>query len=142
VRKGADETSNLASMTTATGLNLAVSANTAYTFSYYVLFQTAAVNTGIGLAVTTPAGATVQYTAVIPVAADGTAAARLGWGTFSGDTILGTGVEAANTTYVAHIYGVVHTGATAGNLSVQYRSELAGTNVTLKTDSWGALEVG
>jgi hypothetical protein len=127
---------------TASGLTLAVAANTTYTFSYYILFQSAATTTGMGLAVNTPAGATISYTAVIPTALDGTAASWTGWGTSASDTVLATATPAINTTYVAHIYGVVANGANAGNLSLQYRSEVSGSTVTVKASSWGALEVG
>jgi hypothetical protein len=64
-----------------------------------------------------------------------------GWGTSSDDPVQGTGVQTANTTYVAHIYGVVTNGVNAGNLTLRYRSE-TGTSVTVKANSWGALEVG
>jgi hypothetical protein len=122
-------------------LNLAVAANTTYTFSYYVLFQSANVNCGIGLALTGPAGGTISYTAAVPVALDGTGAMYFGWGTAYDDTVLGTGVQATGTTYVAHVYGVIANGATAGNLTLRYRSE-TGPSVTVKANSWGALEVG
>jgi hypothetical protein len=128
----------------ATGLNLPVAANTAYTFSYYILFQRAASTIGIGLAITGPAGPTaVSYDVQIPNGTDGTSALFSGWGTSYDDTVLGTAVQTASTTYVAHIFGVVHTGATAGNLTPRFRTEINNSNVTVKADSWGAaLEVG
>jgi hypothetical protein len=55
--------------------------------------------------------------------------------------VLSTNTPTASTTYVAHIYGVVANGSTAGNLTLRYRSE-TGTSVTIKANSWGALEVG
>jgi hypothetical protein len=129
-------------LATATGLDLPVAANTAYTFSYHVLFQSAAAGTGIGLAVTGPAGGTVAYTVETPLGVDGTAYMFMGAGTAYDDFVLSTAVPAANTTYVAHVYGVIHTAGTAGNLSLRFRSEVGGSTVTVKTDSWGALEVG
>jgi hypothetical protein len=65
-----------------------------------------------------------------------------GWGTAYDDTVLATSTPTVATTYVAHIFGVVHNGATAGNLVLRYRSEVNGSSVTVKADSWGALEVG
>ena len=127
----------------ATGLDLSVAANTAYTFSYYILYQTAATTTGIGLAITGPAGTTtVSYDVQIPAAADATNALYSGWGTAYDDTVLSTTSPVAATTYVARIFGVIHTGATAGSLTPRFRTEVNNSNVTVKADSWGALEVG
>jgi hypothetical protein len=145
VRKPSDDAAYTSTtLTTAAGLNLAMAANTAYTFSYYVLYQSAATTNGIGLAVSGPAGvASVTYTVDIPLTtADGASALFSGWGTAYDDFVLATSTPAIGTTYVAHIYGVVHNGATAGNLVLRYRAEVSGTSVTLKADSWGALEVG
>jgi hypothetical protein len=139
VRKGADESSSSTTLGSTTGLGLAVAANTTYTFEYDVLFQSAALTTGIGLAMTCPAGATINYTVETPAAANGTAAMYSGWGTAADDVVLATGVEAINTTYVAHIYGVLKTGVTAGTLAPRYRTEVNASAVTIKTDSWGAL---
>jgi hypothetical protein len=98
---------------------------------------------GIGLAVGGPAGATtISYDVQIPIGADGTNTLFSGWGTTWDDPVLGTAVQAASTTYVAHIFGVVHTAGTSGNLTPKFRSELNTSSVTVKADSWGALEVG
>jgi hypothetical protein len=120
-----------------------MAANTAYTFSYYVLYQSAATGTGIGLAVSGPASPTsVSYVVQTPLSnTDGTSAIYSGVGTAYDDYVLATATPLANTTFVAHIYGVIQNGATAGNLVLRYRSE-TGTAVTIKADSWGALEVG
>jgi hypothetical protein len=142
VRLGADVTSNSTTLANVTGLALPVSASTAYTFSFYVLYQSAATTTGIGLSVTTPSGS-ISYTVAIPgAAADGLSALWTGWGTFTDDPVISTATPATGTTYVAHVYGVVHTGAGAGNLQLRLRSEVAASTVTVKADSWGALEVG
>src|SRR5207249_1895727 len=94
----------------------------------------------IGLAVTGPAGATViSYTVDIPVAVDGTGALYSGWGTAWDDFVMGTAAPGAATTYLAHIHGVTRTAGTAGNLTPRFRSEVAGTQVTIKAQSWGAL---
>jgi hypothetical protein len=125
----------------ASGLDLALAANTTYSFEYYILFSTAVNTTGIGLGVTGPAGATtVAYTVSIPRAADGTAGLYNGWGTAWDDTSpLGDGVQTANTTYVARIHGVVRTGGTAGNLTPRFRSEVNTSTVRVHDYSWGSL---
>jgi hypothetical protein len=123
-----------------TGLGLSLAANTTYTFDYVVLFQSSALATGIGLALTGPASPSyIDYTVTIPIGADGTGAMYSGWGTTYDDTVLGTAVQAANTTYVARIYGVITTGATAGTLTPRFRSEINGNTVTVKAGSWGSL---
>ena len=116
-----------------------LAASTTYTFDYLVLFQSGAAGTGIGLALTGPASpSSVAYTVTIPIAADATTAMFSGWGTAYDDTVLGTAVQAASTTYVARIYGVITTGVTAGTLTPRFRSE-TGTAVTVKAGSWGSL---
>jgi hypothetical protein len=123
----------------ATGLDLPVAANTTYSFDYYILFQSANTNTGISLALTGPAGpALVSYVVDTPIGADGAGGLFSGWGTAYDDQVVGTAVQAANTTYVARIHGVVRTGATAGNLTPRFRTE-TGTSVSIRTYSWGAL---
>jgi hypothetical protein len=142
VRKiNADDTTTANTLSSATGLNLTLAANTTYSFDYLILYQSSATNTGLGLAVTGPASPNyVSYTVNIPVAADGTGGMFSGWGTAYDDPVVGTGVQAAATTYVARIYGVISTGASGGTLTPRFRSELNGANtLTLKAGSWGAL---
>jgi len=121
-----------------------VAANTTYTFDYYLLVQTAATGTGISLAVAGPAAPTVvSYTVNSPTAAvDGTATIFSGYGTSFGDEVISTGVQAANTTYVARIHGVVRTGAAAGSLTPRFRSEVNNSIVRVMQYSWGAAYEG
>lgn len=105
-----------------------VLAGSTYYFDCYILFQTTTTTTGFALSVRTPAAVGgIFYTAEIPIAADGTGGAFQGWGTSSNDRIVGTGVQAANTTYVASLRGVLMNGANAGDLTVAFSSELNGT---------------
>jgi hypothetical protein len=46
-----------------------------------------------------------------------------------------------NTTYLAHIHGVIQTGAAGGTLLPRFSSENT-TNVTVKAGSWGAVFPG
>jgi len=150
VRKtGADDATTGTALVNATGLDLALAANTTYSFEYYILFQTAATTTGLSVAVNGPASPTlISYTAQVPgeLVGNGGGAPGTGmysdWGTALDDQITATGVQAANTTYVAHVSGVIRTGATAGTLRPRFRSEVNGSAVTIKTYSWGALYSG
>jgi len=150
VRKtNGDDTTTGTALTNATGLDFTLAGSTTYTFDYEILFQTAAATTGISLAVSGPATPTlVSYTAGIPSALLGNGAGDPGsglysdWGTASNDEIVSTGVQAANTTYVARIHGVIRTGASGGTLRPRFRSEVNGSSVAIQTYSWGALYTG
>jgi hypothetical protein len=81
----------------------------------------------------------VSYTVTIPRATDGTAGSFEGWGTAWDDAVVSNGVEAANTTYLARIHGIVNTGANGGTLAPKFRAEAATTAVKVMTNSWGSL---
>lgn len=122
------------------GMSLSVLANTTYFFEIYVLFRTAATTTGIGLGFTLPAGSTPTYTAEIPFAADGAGGAFQGWGTRSGDMILSTGVQEINNDYLAKVYGILRNGPNAGNLTLRYRSEIQGSQATIRAGTYGKFQ--
>lgn len=124
----------------APSLIFAVNANTSYYFDMSILFRSSATGTGIGLSVTVPAAVkAISYAADIPIAADGTAGVHHGQGTVSDDVILGTGVEVANTTYMAKLQGMLLNGANSGNIQLRFRSEVQGSTVTIKAGSFGLL---
>jgi hypothetical protein len=141
VRKtNADDTTTGTALVNTTNLGLTLSANTTYTFNYFILFQSAAANTGIGLAVNGPASPSlISYSVHTPQAGDNTSAMFSGWGTALDDTVLATGTPTANTTFVARIHGVISTGASGGTLLPRFRSELNGTTVRVMAQSWGSL---
>lgn len=122
----------------ATGLSFAVANGTYYAYRFLVLFQTAAITTGIRLSVTHPAATLTAYTALIPAAADAVNALYSGWGTASDDAVVGTGVQAANTTYLATLEGVLLPSA-GGTLQLRFASEVAASAVTVKRGSAGIL---
>jgi hypothetical protein len=108
-----------------------------YKFEYYILFQSALTTTGVVLSMGN-ATATGTVTAIvdIPVAADGTAGAFQGQITSFGDTVIGTGVQANNTNYLARIIGVF-TCTTSGTIYPQFRSEIGLSQVTISVGSRG-----
>jgi hypothetical protein len=146
VRKGdSDNTNNTILLADTSGLGLTLAASTTYSFEYYILFQSAAANTGIQVAINGPASPLVSYTVDIPIAADGAGSQGgtfSGWGTALDDVVAGTAVPTANTTYLARIHGVIQTGGAGGTLLPRFRSETALTNVTVKAGSWGAVYPG
>lgn len=116
-------------------LNYTLTANATYQFDCYIIFQTTTTTTGGAFGMLTPSAPTfIAYTVEIPVAADGTSGQFQGWGTSSGDKVTGTGVQAVNTNYVAHIYGVVIP-SQGGDLVAQAASEFAGNNNNIQSRS-------
>jgi hypothetical protein len=139
VRKGTpDDTTTSITLQDTTGLDLALAANTTYTFEYYILFQTSATTRGISLSLTGPATSVLSYTVSIPRGADGTASVYHGTSTGWDQDMLSDTVEVADTTYVARIAGVVRTTA-AGTLKPRFRSENAAATARVMTYSWGQL---
>lgn len=82
--------------------------------TYYVrcelVFRTTATPVGAGAGLFTTVGSTASASVRIPVAADGTAGAYHGWITTNADSVLGTGVQAANISYLMSLDGVVFAG--------------------------------
>jgi hypothetical protein len=129
-------------LTNATGLSFPVTANTYYHFKFLVVFSTAATTTGIRLSISTPASpAILSATASIPIAADGAGGEFQGWITASDDVVIGTGVQAINTNYMAIVEGTILTGAAAGTVQLRYGSEIAGSGVTIRRASLGQLTI-
>ena len=124
-------------LSNATGLGFSVLSGIPYAYQFQVLFRTPATTTGLGLAVTHPAGVGA-YTAKIPHAADGSDSHWEGHGTASDDPILSTGVQAANTDYLAQVQGVL-TPSSDGTIQLRFRTEVANSRVSLRAGSWGWL---
>lgn len=142
---GSSVTNNLSTATTttspanstttladATGLSFSVTANTTYHITGTIVFQSAATTTGIGLALNAPTGSTVCGTFHHM-----TAATTMGGGGFVGiDTAsqISTGVPTANTNCAANVSAMVRTSSTAGTVQLRFRSEIAGSAVTLRAN--------
>jgi hypothetical protein len=124
----------------AAGLSFAVTAGTYYSFEFVVLFQAAATTTGLRLGLTCPAFSVYSARATIPIAADGVSGESQGWLTTSGDSVLGTGVQAITTTYAATIRGMILPSA-SGTLQVQYATEVSASGVAIKQGSHGIMRV-
>lgn len=110
-----------------------------YVFAFDVLFQGGTTTTGIRLGLTFPAATIVAATAWIPVAANGLDGSFQGWIAASGDSVVGTGVPALNTTYLATIEGTIRATST-GTLQLQYGAEVSTTpGVVVMQESVGVL---
>jgi hypothetical protein len=134
VKVTADQASSVTTLANATGLSFAVAAGTTYRFNGYIVFRTAATTTGLKLAATVPAFTVFAAAVNIPLAADGSGGMWHGWLTSSGDSVTATGVQAANTDYVAVIQGVLIPSA-SGTFQLQFASEVALSAATIRPGS-------
>jgi hypothetical protein len=100
-------------------------ANNNYTFDCKIRFTSNTTTTGLVINMLTTGGQKdIVYTADIPVAADGVSGNFQGFGTFSNDSVIGTGVGVVNTPYVARISGNIWVGATDLAVVPTYRAEI------------------
>lgn len=131
-RLTADVTNSTTTLANVTGLAVAVDANSTYAIDARVMFQTAAITTGIRLSQTVPAGATVvaQWSTPTSLTAATLANQR------AADTgAASTAIDVANANTLATGSLLVITGATAGNLQIRFASEVAASNAVVKTGS-------
>ena len=118
-----------------TGLAFPVTSGLTYEFRGLVVFRSAAITTGLRLGLTCPAFTVLAASASIPIAADAAGVGYMdGWITTSGDSVLGTGVQAATTDYVATIEGVLVPSAN-GTVQLQAATEIAASNITVRAGS-------
>lgn len=126
-------------LTDTTGLAFSVVSGTYYRFEFYIVFRTANTSSGLKVGLTYPSATIAAAHAQIPIAADGTAADFGGQITSSGDSVVGTGVEATNTDYLAVVRGTILPSAN-GTLQVQHaRGGSSANNVTVKQGTHGVL---
>lgn len=137
-KKTADQTKNNTTLADMTDMSFAVTSGRYYHFQFFVLFRSAGTTTGIRLSLSIPTVTTFGATARIPIAADGAGGEFQGWITASDDPVIGTGVQAANTDYVAVIEGTILPSAN-GTLQVRFANETGAVVVTARQGSTGIL---
>jgi hypothetical protein len=122
-----------------TGLSFNLSTGNTYLFAFDVMWKAAQTTNGIRLGLTFPAAVVVSSKVSIPVAPDGTAGLLHGTITSSGESVIGTGAETANTTYVASIEGTIEPSVN-GTLQAQFGSELStSAGIVVRNRSAGVL---
>lgn len=119
-------------------LTFSLTANTDYEFGFSIAFTSAALTTGLQLALTGPASPTL-FAADIRVPISKTAEVQVKARAYD-DPALGTAVDVINVPLLATITGLIRVGATAGSLAVRFRSEINASAVTLKQGSVGRLK--
>jgi len=115
--------------TTATlsGLQFNLTAGTTYQYQFNVPWQTQLVSNGIKLGLLFPAATMNTATVMIPVSTSGTAYMGMGNIAASGGSLTGTSALAANTTYLAQIFGTL-TPSSNGTLHVYFSAETNNTS--------------
>jgi hypothetical protein len=125
----ADVANSTVTLAPVTGLSFTATANTSYLVEVVGTFTSAATTTGIALALDIPSGSVT-----------GQMIANLSTGTIGGTEQIAdnattgatAGVRAANSNVPITARFIVVIGSTAGTVQLQFRSEIAGSAVTMK----------
>lgn len=121
-----------------TQLVLPLAANSTYMIDCFLTFKSAATTTGIGVGFVAPTGSIPMLEIVVPVVSTQTAnALRITFPNAASTTsgsVLGTGVTAIASNHTAKVSGLITT-TSAGNIQIQFRSEVATSAVTLQIGS-------
>lgn len=142
LRKTADQTFAATALADVTGMGFAVVANATYEFEYEIIWTTATVTVGAGVALNGPAGSvSINGTASI---IGGNPATTIGDIAVLGFTAYDTGpvstsAPAINTNYIARVACLLENGSTAGTVIPRWKSETA-TNTVVKAGSYGTMK--
>jgi hypothetical protein len=133
VKLTADVTNTTVTLADVTGLAFTAAVSTDYDFEFLIAFQTAAITTGLALALNGPGTPALLACRIeVPISA----ATEIDRHTNTYNTeALGTGVDVASVPRLARIVGVLRNGSTAGPVTARFRSEVAGSAVIVKAGS-------
>lgn len=120
-------------------MDFTLAANSNYIFDYYVRYQTAANTTGLVLGLQTavaPVGLWMNW--YTPLAATGTVTG--GGAIGSNSTIMiASGNITTGGVQLAHVHGMVISGASSGTMALRWCSEVSGSLATIKTGTMGRI---
>lgn len=127
---GSDQANSTVTLATS-GLSFAALANTTYLVQAFITFTSAATTTGIAAALDIPSGSVSGFglhpiSATVPGSFE-----QIADNATTGTT---TAVRAATTNVPMMVFFIVAVGATPGNVTLMFRSEVAGSAVTLKAN--------
>ena len=125
----ADVANSTTTLAAVTGLSFTAAANTSYLVQLFGALQSAATTTGATLAVDIPSGSIVGRTTINSSATAMLTTEQIADNATTGIT---TGVRAANTNVPVEAWFRIDIGATGGTVQLQFRSEIAGSAVTMK----------
>lgn len=128
----ADFVSAAVALASVTGMNVPVLANQKWKIEVFGRYRTAATTTGAGMSLLLPAGATINGVSRIRQAANGTDSFYEAELLASDQNFASASVVAANTEYACLLSAVVTIGATAGDIALRWRSEVAASDATLR----------
>jgi hypothetical protein len=129
VKLAADVANSTVTLANVTGLSFTALPNTTYLVEVFGAFQSAAITTGIALALDIPSGA-IAGQAIHPISPTGlNSIEQIADASTTGVT---TGVRAAATNVPIFASFIVAIGATGGAVQLQFRSEVAASAVTMK----------
>lgn len=129
LKLAADVSNSTVVLATVTGLSFTALANTTYLVDVVGAFQSAAVTTGIAIALDIPSGA-IAGENIHPISASALGGTeQIADAATTGAT---SGVRAANTNVPTMGRYTIAVGATGGTVSLQFRSEVALSAVTMK----------
>ncbi len=129
IKLAADVVNNTVTHAAATGLSFAAAANTMYLVELIGTFQSAIATTGIALALDIPSGTVTGMAVHQSNATMLTGTEQIADAVTTGAT---TGVRAGATNIPIRANFIVSVGATAGQVQLLFRSEIAGSAVTFK----------
>jgi hypothetical protein len=127
--------------TTATlsGLQFNLVAGTTYHYQFNIPWRTGVASCGLRLGLLFPAATMNTATVMIPISTTGTGYMGMGNIAASGGSITGTSALAANTTYLAQIFGVI-TPSSNGTLHTLFSGEVAtASGITVMSGAHGLL---
>lgn len=136
--KTADQSNNSATtLADVTDLVFPVVAQGIYAFEFNLFAVAAATTTGLVIAMNGPGSPDhLRYAYDAPTS--GTAEFNAGATAYE-TALVSTGVKSTTEPCVHRIVGFLDNGATAGNLQLRMRSEVASSNATIQRGSWGRI---
>lgn len=134
--KTADQASTVTSFANVTDLTFSIAANETVCFEFMLSYVTAATTTALQVAINGPAGPThIRYT----VETSTTATARHNASQSAYDTVVNPATGGGATALPVRVSGQIVNGGTAGTVALRFRSEIAGSSVTIQRGSWGII---
>lgn len=139
----ADTTHDTTTPSDVSGLSFDLAANTKYYYKFVILHEADEDTTGIGFGVTTP-DSPLMSNWCVNTAATLASATSGHWGAYCGvaDAAATTsGVENQGTIFTSTMEGYIQTDSLGGTLQLRMKSETATKEVTVKSGSFGILQI-
>jgi hypothetical protein len=133
---GSDYTNSTVTLSSVTGLSFTALASTIYMVEALLTLQSAAVTTGLGLALTIPSGTVIGGWWHATATQGDTGGEQTATGAVA---VFSSGVRAAATNVLVMARWLVSVGVTGGTIQLQAASEVASSAITLKGAGLSAL---